>query len=160
MEDSIRSIFKILIKVPIWIMTMYLIFNLYTFVNSYFKILGLSYAVMQVGMENNYIPETEYETLNNYIENSIEIDGILDGVSIVGYNEDEVHRGQYGTAITVGVTAEWHSKWPVIHTVNEAGVNNTSIDVRNSVDDIHSTIQFKYTVPGLKYYPDISYGTP
>ena len=152
MEDSLRSIFKILIKVPIWIMTMYLIFNLYTLVNSYFKLLGVSYVVMQVAMENNYIPETEYETLNNYIENSIVIDGILDNVIIEGSDSDRV---QYGTPIEVGVTGTWHSKWPIMNTVNDPGVSHTSIEKRSG--DIQTSITFVYKVPGLKYYPDLSY---
>lgn len=68
MEDGVKFIFKTLIKIPCFIVIAYIIFNLFCFSITYFKMMGASYAIMQVSMENNYIPETELKSLNGYVQ--------------------------------------------------------------------------------------------
>lgn len=72
MEDSVRSIFMTLIKIPCFIVISYIVFNIFAFSMIYFKMLGVSYMVSEVALENNYIPNTEKESLENYFA---EIDG-------------------------------------------------------------------------------------
>lgn len=68
MEDGVKFIFKTLIKIPCFIVAAYVVFNLFCFSITYFKMMGASYAIMQVAMENNYLPETELKSLNSYVQ--------------------------------------------------------------------------------------------
>ena len=67
MNESVKFIFKTLLKVPVFILVAYAIFNLFAFSFSYFKIMGFSYVAMQTAVENNYFPQTEYNTLTTYL---------------------------------------------------------------------------------------------
>ena len=67
MTDSVISIFKILIKVPIIICISYLILNLFGFAVCYFKIIGASYSLQQIVMENNFLPPKEQKSFCDYI---------------------------------------------------------------------------------------------
>lgn len=68
MEDGVKFIFRTLIKIPCFVIIAYIIFNLFCFSITYFKMMGASYAIMQVSMENNYIPKTELDSLNSYVQ--------------------------------------------------------------------------------------------
>lgn len=61
----VKSVFKTLLKVPCYIVIGYLVMNIVMFAAYYIKALGLSYAVMQVAVENNYIPEQELMVLSD-----------------------------------------------------------------------------------------------
>lgn len=61
----VKGVFKTLLKVPCYIVIGYLIMNIVLFLGYYIKALGLSYAVMQVAVENNYIPESEDKILTS-----------------------------------------------------------------------------------------------
>jgi hypothetical protein len=58
-KQMVKKVFGTLAKVPCYIIIAYLIMNIVLFLGYYIKALGLSYAVMQIGVENNYIPDTE-----------------------------------------------------------------------------------------------------
>lgn len=202
MSDEVKNIFKILIKVPLIILVAYLVLNAFAFAFVYFKLLGASYAVMQVAIENNYLPDREYQTLEKYVEdfdNNTEF--LSEAHVITSSDSDATHaepgnntsRKQYGATVVVGVSANYRMIWPLTYTqtikedstVSENQRTNKNIE-EGSVPGINSgrSLEFKddtqlekdrekaatttdsngnqmfrfvYTVPGLKYYPDMSY---
>ena len=68
MEDGVKYIFKVLLKVPIIIVVCYLVMNIFFFFFIYFKCLGISYVVMQTAVENNYLPQRELKALCQYVD--------------------------------------------------------------------------------------------
>lgn len=184
MGDSVKFIFKTLIKVPVIICVSYLIFNIFAFTFSYFRLMGLSYVVLQTAVENNYIPydgslegDSEGSILLRYL-NSLETQ-VLDKLTIacdtdVTNNTEcisiddpttngENRRVQYGTPIKVTVSADYTFIFPLI---NPHRTNNTNslYNEGNQADAMElnyheyegNNIKISYTVPGLKYYPDLS----
>lgn len=203
MSDSVKFIFKTLIKVPCIIMVTFFIFNIFAFSFTYFKLLGFSYVVMQTAVENNYIPEAERITLNNYLDNLANTAVIDDaGLILVGRDSTESTvnartKRQYGSSVTVGVYAHYKPIWPLTPRDQLQNTNETFIglddnaqfsgyadkaelerrreDISNSgyqgIQDTQDQTQMdagpdstgmfnyiviKYTVPGLKYYPDLT----
>lgn len=184
MEDGVKYIFKTLIKVPVFIVAAYFIFNIFAFCFIYFKMLGASYIVMQTAVENNYLPTTELTTLHNYINQFNDIAMVSnaaivvgnDGADIVVYdgtnndptvpeganNSDARRKTQYGHNVTVGVTCRFLPVWPLQHG-KVAGLTGEGDDTdyvgdptTDMVVDIESNnITITYNVPGLKYYPDL-----
>ena len=175
MESSVRSIFRVLIKVPVIIVIAYLIFNLFAFTTSYFKLLGFSYVVMQTAMENNYIPSTEKGVLLSYtnsIESSV-LSNVKVGcdtnaknrepqVDITSTTESENNKVQYGTEIVVTVSGDYNWIFPLVNTSKHDASDTPHADGlqyhetakdNNSAFKTHMSIQ--YIVPGLKYYPDL-----
>ena len=196
MSDGVKFIFKTLIKIPVIIAVAYGIFNIFAFCFIYFKMLGISYVVMQTAVENNYLPEQELTQLYNYVkqmENEIYMirnADIVVGVSDTGsynvtngnmaaqFENDARRKQQYGKQVTVGVTCEYVFIWPLDYraagdgkaeqvaglsgksgevdlgfsneALQQAGVNGGPIETNNNISII-------YTVPGLKYYPDLIY---
>ena len=221
MSDEVKNIFKILIKVPLIILVAYLVLNAFAFAFVYFKLLGASYAVMQVAIENNYLPDREYKTLKKYIEDfDTNTDFLEHACVITSPDSDATHaapgnntsRKQYGATVVVGVSADYKMKWPLTYTqtikedgtvskdqrtnkkthkkhkkedgtieyVTIDGIEEGSVPGMNSgrslefkddkqLEDDRETaattedsngnqmFRFVYTVPGLKYYPDMSY---
>lgn len=171
MSESVKFIFKTIIKVPIIILVCYAVFNAFAFGLSYFKMLGLSYVAMQTAVENNYIPPTEGSTLNSYMT-SMQSD-ILENVSFTdGSDTQENSRKQYGGTVTVGVTAHYKFLWPLqpkeqhLNNANVDGMNRSGSyqgdksdqqleDARNAYDKSDNNITIEYKVPGLKYYADM-----
>lgn len=86
-ENSVASVFKTLVKVPIVIVVSYLILNIFAFALSYFRILGASYSLQQIIMENNYLPEQEAKSFQVYLK-SLETD-FLTNITPVVHNIDE-----------------------------------------------------------------------
>lgn len=202
MSDEVKNIFKILIKVPLIILVAYLVLNAFAFAFVYFKLLGASYAVMQVAIENNYLPDREYQTLEKYVEDFDKNTEFLSNACVITSSDsDATHatpgnntsRKQYGATVVVGVSADYTMIWPLTYTqtiredstVSEnqrtnknikegsvPGINsgrslefkddeqlkkdrNTAATTEDS--DGNQMFRFVYTVPGLKYYPDMSY---
>ncbi len=171
MSDSVKFIFKTLIKVPCIIMVSFAIFNAFAFGLTYFKLLGFSYVLMQTAVENNYIPAAEKGTLDSYLQ-SIASTGVVDNASIVLPDNT---RKQYGVPVKVGVTAHYRFIWPL---TPKDQLNNTSegfigygtgakssfsgfadggtLEQRRKAieNNTQNNITIEYTVPGLKYYPD------
>ena len=205
MSDEVKNIFKILIKVPLIILVAYLVLNAFAFAFVYFKLLGASYAVMQVAIENNYLPDREYQTLEKYVVDFDNNTYFLNNAHVITSSDSDVthatsgnntSRKQYGATVVVGVSADYTMIWPLTYTqtikedstVSEnqrTNKNNKNIE-EGSVPGINSgrSLEFKkdddlkddrdtaatttdsngnqmfrfvYTVPGLKYYPDMSY---
>ena len=163
MSDSVKMVFKTLIKIPIIIMISYLIANILFFSISYFKILGVSYIVMQTAIKNNFIPATEQQTLETYM-NSLET-GVLENVTIRG--TDFTQRRQYGESITVGVEAHFNFILPLMPTEYNgrvSGLNGTASGPDSALADARAAaeaqkepnIVIEYTIPGMKYYPDLN----
>ena len=181
MSDSVKFIFKTLLKVPCIIIVAYLIFNLFAFSFTYFRMLGLSYVVMQTAIENNFLPETEKNTLCNYL-NSIST-GVLSGTSIgcdtnasndssnggayidVLAADNDNYKVQYGTPITVTVSGYYNWIFPLVNSNIRDGARADASELeyaeteelRQEPDSrINTFIKIDYTVPGLKYYPDLT----
>lgn len=184
MSDSVKFIFKTLIKVPCIIFVAYLILNIFTFCYTYFRMLGFSYVVMQTAVENNYLPESEYQQLNGYL-NSMSNTAFCENAYIVvndtsepsyvsgiapAYNNAYAKR-QYGGTVRVGVSFDFRMIWPLLPHEQTTGdqavsgykgtdvdkLDSTAIDAaREQKSDNWNTITISYTVPGLKYYPDLS----
>lgn len=212
MEDGVKFIFKSLIKVPLIIMAAYLVLNMFAFAYIYFKMLGFSYGVMQVAIENNYIPPAEFNTLENFLDD-------LDNIPMAGnvrMSCDSDGRGnnvkqQYGNTVTVSVDADYVIIWPLTYdqtlatdaagvgapdnekgissgsvagygTIGDGSTENIEFKDNNTLDQDRASftdpnlsydtlvnadgttnvkaatvlpIHFEYTVPGLKYYPDL-----
>ena len=205
MSDSVKYIFKTLVKVPCIIMVCFMVLNAFMFVYSYFKVLGLSYVVMQVAVENNYIPTTEFNTLEAYA-NSLEKGSVLDHCAVVpgeltvtesatGWGDGNSPwdaawkarsdgsarvRRQYGARVTCGVIAHLNFIWPldtreVLDNPDEEyiGWNNPGASFSGFADETalqgrradkgdgtsanRNNVVIMFTVPGLKYYPDMMY---
>jgi len=163
MNDSVKFIFKTLIKVPVIIMVSFIIFNIFSWTISYFKLVGASYTIMQVGMENNYIPPTEEAAINRYLGTLRS--GVLSNVQIAGESTYRTRR-QYGDELTVGVSADIKFIWPLMHyeqfnsssNPDEAfGSELTASEIQQKRRDKEheEDIVITYTVPGLQYYPDL-----
>lgn len=180
MSDAVRYIFKTLIKVPVFIAVAYLIFNIFAFTLTYFKMLGFSYVVMQTATQNNYLPDAERITLQNYLD-SISNVYIIDDAKLIlsgtEANESTLpanQKRQYGQSVTVGVQCHYKFIWPLqpkeqLQNEGEGfiGMSDNSAFSGFAGSDVltarreeyeanpKNNIIIKYTVPGLKYYPDL-----
>ena len=183
MSEALRFIFKTLIKIPFIIMFTYFIANIFFFSLFYFKFTGISYSVMNVAMENNYIPPSEFAILNDTIRKIDEDSELIEGAHIVPDkpNTNANDRVQYGTAITVGV--EYRYRWltPLMpqdtgqtpadlnsgssivddSTASEGNINMSQAEAQRRIDELsrrslNSPIRIVYKVPGLQYYPDLN----
>lgn len=170
MHENVKFIFKTLLKVPVIILVSYLIFNIFAFTFTYFRLMGLSYVVMQTAVENNFIPPDEKQTLTDYL-NSLETGivnnlmigcdtDITNGVDCVNINDSSTNgdnrKVQYGTSIKVTVSAKYNWIFPLVNTTanqNGGTPNASGLEYNENFDN---NIVISYTVPGLKYYPDLS----
>lgn len=153
-ESSVAGIFKILIKIPIVIVISYLIINVYAFSLSYFRILGASYSLQQIVMENNYLPEREANSFEKYLQ-SLET-GFLTNITAVVYTDTDISdasgytgrntdgrildatsfgvvvgnnsRQQYGDTAYVGIVSNFSALWPFRYDqlIEEGGVQGYS----------------------------------
>lgn len=202
MVDSVKFIFRTLLRVPIIIAVVYLCLNVFSFTVNYIRLYSLSQVAINTAMENNYIPQNEFEallgyadTLTNPIMNRVDImvgtdagdvtgtrrsDGTVNGIPFTQWQ-----RGQYGQEVTVSVTGSflWLLPIPWVNNnefawmdrtegmgggppsvVNDAAAMQAELDRRGlgnpetAVGWPRQNITFTYTVPGLKYYPDIDAG--
>ena len=187
MSDSVQFIFKTLLKVPVIIFVSFFILNIFTFCYTYFQMLGFSYVVMQTAVENNYLPTTEYNQLNNYLNTIDDSDFIKAGSAKILINDSTefgydstiepayglvTSKRQYGKPVRVGVEYQFRMIWPLMPNDQVAdgtnavtGINNdyadsayisdAEADQRREDMSPYNAIRFVYTVPGLKYYPDL-----
>lgn len=179
MTSGVKFIFKTLTKIPIIIVITYAIFNAFAFGLTYFKLLGFSYVVMQTAVENNYLPPQELNTLNKYLD-SIADTGVIDNAKIVtkdenGSEKDATERRQYGVPVTVGVSAHYKFIWPLTPREQLSNKNEQFIGMSDNTafsgfaddgtlqsrreeyeNNEKNNIKIVYTVPGLKYYPDMN----
>lgn len=168
MSDSVKNIFKALIKVPIIIVVSFAIFNVFAFTLSYMKVLGLSYVTLQTAMENNFIPAGEQQTIQDYMNNSLQTE-VLQEIEFTP--NTTFNKQQYGEVVTVGVQANYKFIWPLtpleqvdgefmgMDDVNTFGGFKTRSELQDERDeytDRKHNINIEYTVPGLKYYPDLN----
>lgn len=171
MQDNVKFIFKTLIKVPVIILITYFIFNIFAFTFTYFRLLGLSYVVMQTAVENNFIPPEEKNTLVDYLNsletamvsdlkigcdtnqgNDSEEYGLCEDITDPQYS-GENRKVQYGTPITVTVSANYNFIFPLVNTAQPDGPHADGLVYNENKDN---NIKITYVVPGLKYYPDLS----
>ena len=174
MSDQVKFIFKTLIKVPIIIAVTYLIFNVFAFTYTYFRLMGFSYVVMQTAVENNYIPYdpgnaySEGKTLVDYVQNNFntgvvtdirigcdtDVDADPDCNDITHDDGNQNRRVQYGTPIKITVSAKYNFIFPLINPVkNRNQADAMELEYNENPDN---NIVISYTVPGLKYYPDLN----
>lgn len=181
MTSGVKFIFKTLIKVPVIILASYLVINILAFTFTYVKLLGFSYVVQQVAVENNYIPPEEIITLTNYLA-TLETD-FVDNIELVLKDEENGdilpanEKRQYGMPVTVGVKAHYRFLMPLMpkeqmvdtsvgvvgyapgQQVGETSfADSETLDARMEeyAENKDNNIEIKYTVPGLKYYPDLN----
>lgn len=179
MNDSVKFIFKTLIKVPILVFVFYFVFNIFAFTHTYFKVLGLSYVVMQTAVENNYLPPQELGTLQDYMDSITNTGVATNGMILVNsindpLTDDATIRRQYGEEVAIGVSVEYKFIWPLLPNEQLANPNEKfkgmdedsafsgfadqgTLEARRT-DPQHAVgnnITFVYKVPGLKYYPDL-----
>lgn len=176
MTDSIKFIFKTLIKIPLTICIVYFIANIFCFALYFFKYSGVSYAVMNTAMENNYLPPSEKATLEKTIKD-IENSSVLirDAKLIVdGTNQ----RKQYGAPINVGVEYKYRWLTPLmpedigqrasgfsenLDTIGSSGYDEnrmTDAEINAKINELsdrslRTPIRIVYDVPALRYYPDL-----
>lgn len=170
MSDNVKFIFKTLIKIPVIILVVYAVFNVFAFSLSYFKMLGFSYVAMQTAVENNYIPDEERGTLESYL-NNMETPMLENCTLECDTGGGANSKVQYGTAIKVTVSAHYKFIWPLMPVEQRTGaaaegLNGQNIgteltedqlkEARDAYDNPDTNIVITYTVPGLKYYPDLS----
>ena len=166
MSDDVKFIFQTLIKVPVIIFEIYLVFNVFCFMFIYFKTLGISYVVMQTVVENNYIPQSDMASLNGYISQLKAISFVKDQdkngnkTEIIVYDNT---RTQYGATKECGVRVCYQFQWPLRpdqQTDNGVAVNGLGDgggEYKNFGPlDIVIPIKITYKVPGLQYYPDLN----
>lgn len=173
MEDAVKGIFKTLIKIPVIILVCFGVFNVFAFGLSYFNMLGLSYIVMQTAIENNFIPNEDRITIQNYMD-SMET-AVLSDIRFT--DNTQMDRKQYGETIEVGVQARYNFIFPLttkeqLHGDGVQGLKETTSGDnfgntgyrsnaelenirRDKMDNAKSNIVIKYKIPGLKYYPDM-----
>ena len=143
MTDSVKFIFKTLIKVPIFIFVAFLILNIFAIAFIYFKMLGLSYVVMQTAVENNYLPDSEVSMILSYLnEMSNGIEMVTDAGIVIeqsstptgsgyvvkangtdyvvvntyaggGLSGGALTRHQYGREVVCGVYCNYKIIWPL-----------------------------------------------
>lgn len=159
MNDSVKFIFRTLLRVPIIILVSYLIFNLFAFTFTYFRLLGYSYVAMQTVVENNFIPPDELNTLTDYL-NSLET-GIVSNLSVtcdtdISSPDENNIKVQYGTPIKVTVSAKYTWVFPLVNTAASGPDDSAHADGLVYNENDNNNIVISYTVPGLKYYPDLS----
>ena len=176
MEDTVKFIFKTLIKVPVIITVTYFLINVFGFAASYFKIQGLAYSAMQVGLVNNYIPTNEYDSLHSYMDSMESY--VLSDIDFTDNTQTATGTGsgnregkvQYGNEITVGIKANY--KWIMPLTVPEQTADGNGVagttdrtavwksdsELQAALDDAEhdNNIEISYTIPGLQYYPDLN----
>ena len=203
-----------LIKVPVYIMVAFFIFNLFAFTFIYFKMLGISYIVQQTAIENNYLPKNEVRTIANYMNNELGKISMVENAGIIygeGSNDfvlastcvtnppkdGAFHKQQYGKNITCGVSCNYIWIWPLDYRATKADKSNVKgLDGYNGISGqaannpylqqeaaagrtydqraskagdmtaymrqnkeakkySDNNITIKYTLPGLKYDPDL-----
>lgn len=132
MSEEVKFIFKTLLKVPIIIFVSFFIFNIFAFFFIYFKTLGVSYVVMQVAVENNYLPAEELQSLYDYVNSFKDAEMVQDAAIIVGKKADGSYltmtnrndinateaidarkRRQYGNKVLCGVYVNYELIWPL-----------------------------------------------
>ena len=149
--------------------------------------LGVSYVVMQTAVENNYLPQSELSKLYAYIqEMDNDIEMIENADIIVGVDSslnegddgyyiftggnfssalgegDARKKVQYGKSVTVGVTCDYVFIWPLDYRRDTEAEDR--VEYQPISDEMianggksNNNISIVYTVPGLKYYPDLLY---
>lgn len=130
-----------LIKVPVYIMVAFFIFNLFAFTFIYFKMLGISYVVQQTAIENNYIPAAEKKTICDYMKDNLANISMVENVGLCyGDNSyldvtkaDSINpktgafqKKQYGSKITCGVTCNYIWIWPLDYRTTKSNTNNVA----------------------------------
>jgi len=174
--DSVKFIFKTLIKVPIFIMVTYIIFNIFAFSITYFRLLGFSQVLVQTAVRNNFIPPEEFIILQNYLDSITDTYVIAEASIVIEEEGSDIpvatERRQYGEPVTVGVQARFSPIWPLSPRDQlidqEDGIPGFGGDFGGFAGEAelearraalraaeNANIRIVYTVPGLRYYPDL-----
>lgn len=166
MNDTVKMIFKTLILVPCIIFVAFLVFNIFAFGISYFKILSLSQVALQAAIENNYITNNDRTTLENYMNDYVETD-ILENVAFTP--NTTFTKLQYGEEVTVGITANYRFILPLtpleettngFATTQKGQFSNwlseSTLQQKREDNISNNNINIEYKVPGLHYYADLN----
>lgn len=138
MDDSVRTIFKALIKVPCIIMVAFLMLNVFAYAVSYFRIVSATNTIQQAVMENNFLTKDDTDTFVKYLSTmetaylnnfEIHIDNETSSakeciIPVTKYmtigssavkDADQNSRVQYGTPVNVSVTANYKFIMPLVY---------------------------------------------
>lgn len=63
MSEQVIFIFKTLIKIPVYTLIVYIVFNCFAFGGAYFKMLGASHAIEMMVIEDNFLTQTNREII-------------------------------------------------------------------------------------------------
>lgn len=178
MSDSVKFIFKTLIKVPCIIFAAYFIMNVFFFFFIYFKVLGLSYVVMQEVVENNYITTSQFNQLNAYIQSINNIEMVNNTSIIVGLDSaknpvycttqangqmikssysatlDESNaksaltRVNYGQNRVVGIHCDYTLIWPLDYNQTHPETKANGVDGNSKANSSFNTIMTQYNYNG------------
>lgn len=178
MTSGVKMIFSTLVKVTAYIIASFLVFNLVAFTISYFRVVGASYSLQQVVMDNNYLTEQDLQSFNTYLS---KLDtAYLTNLHVVintdpsGTQTDRDtfinEREQYGNVVEVGIAADYNFIMPLMRnqmTQDDGGVNGLNTG-RNAVwlssaelkqkrenNRAHANIDVINPVVGLQYYSDL-----
>ena len=139
MDYWFRLVVGTIIKMALTIFTLYLCFNVTALTITYVRMLGCYYTVSQTVVANGYIPNDEFDILEEYLEgidtactsdielvyredDSQEYKMLVKGAGGTRFvnNEDylnnnyiTLNRQQYGIKIDVGIRFRFHLTWPL-----------------------------------------------
>lgn len=130
MADSVKFIFMTLIKVPVIIFVAFFIFNIFAFFFIYFKVLGLSYVVMQEVVENNYMTQSQVNQINTYFADIDKIPLASNTSIIVGLSNKTDSAGKsipacYDKSTKTVVLASDMSSAATLSTANTSAIKRT-----------------------------------
>lgn len=166
MDDTVKTVFKTLIKVPCIILIAYIIFNIFAFVVSYFRLVSLSYVVQQTVIQNNYIPGDEEAQLIQYINDNvnssllvnIKVEVSQNSIGDISGNTQTIksnNKCQYGASLYLKIHANFNILNPVVPFTEAEGLDGTMGTRYAPPQRLNIPIDLEYRVPALKYYADL-----
>ena len=166
MDGEVKVVFKSLVKVPCIILIAYIIFNIFAFVVSYFRLVSLSYVAQQVVTQNNYIPGDEQTQLEEYIDNNV-LSSLLVNVKVAvdsrplgdisgnGSRIESSNKVQYGQDLYLKIHANFNILNPVVPFTEAEGLDGTQGTRYAPPQRLNIPINLEYKLPALKYYADL-----
>lgn len=166
-SNEVKFVFKTLIKVPCIILISYIIFNLFAFVVSYLRLVSLSYVVQETVIQNNFIPDSEKDILEDYISDNIMTDLLTNihvevseaAIGDISGNPEMIESNlkcQYGTQLNIKIHANFNILNPVVPFTEAEGLDGTGGTAYVPPQRLNIPIVLEYTVPALKYYADLN----
>lgn len=132
--SSIKIVFSTFVKTFIYIFAFYFCFNIMAFAISYFRVVGASYSLQQVVMDNNYLTTQDFDTFNRYLS-KLDTAYLTDLHVVINTDPEGVATGrdtfvndreQYGNMVEVGIASKFTFVFPLMR--NEMTTDNKGVD--------------------------------